>query len=163
MTGFLGTFLLLLVMVGVAVVVARRRPIGARLTWGEAFVAGLYIYALLFVAYGVVPHQWLAYADTTLKWRSDTIGIPLGPLGGGILKGHFGIQHGRLWPAGIPLPHGRFIVTAQALRDIVASALYGVFLGANFGGWLWWQKRGKKKAEVPELVSAYGRPLVRKA
>ena len=163
MTGFIGSFLLLIAMSAVCVVVARRRPAGARLSWGEAFGAGIYLYTVMFVAYGVVPHQWLAWADNTLKWRSDTIGIPLGPLGGGILKGHLGIQKGRLFPNGIPLPNGVFIVTAQVLRDIIAAGLYIVILGVQLYAWLWWQKRHKKQAATPELLSAYGRPLVRKA
>jgi hypothetical protein len=150
-------------MSAVCVVIARRRPAGARLSWGEAFGAGTYLYTLMFIAYGVVPHHWLTWASNELRWRSDTIGIPLGPLGGGILKGHFGIQHGRLFPEGIPLPNGRFIVPASAIMDIIAATLYIVFLAAQLYAWLWWQKRHKKQAAAPELLSAYGRPLVRKA
>jgi hypothetical protein len=150
-------------MVAVVVQVARRRQPGTPLTWGEAFAAGLFTFTLLFLVYGVVPHQWLAFADNTLKWRSDKIGIPLGPFGKALdVKGNV------LFPHGIPLPtalggHGRFIVTAQVLRDIVAAGLYIVFLLAQIVMWLWWQKRGQKKAETPELTSAFGRPLLRRA
>jgi hypothetical protein len=29
-------------------------------------------------------------------------------------------------------------------------------------GWLWWQDRGKKRVQIPEITSAYGRPLVKR-
>jgi hypothetical protein len=160
-TGFIGSFVLLIAMVAVCVAVARRRPAGARLTWGEAFVAGLWVFSVMFVAYGMVPHHWLTWASNELRWRSDTIGVPLGPLGG-LLKGHLGIKDGRLFPDGVPLPNGRFIVPASAIMDSIAAGLYIVFLAGQLYAWLWWQKRHKKAAARPELVSAYGRPLVRK-
>ncbi len=165
MVAFLFSLILAIVMVGIVVLVGRRRAPGTPLTWGEAFVAGLYVYALLFLVFGIVPHHWLAWADNSLRWRSDKIGIPLGPFGGIVkaigLKGH--VRANLLFPDGIPLPHGQFIVTAQALRDIVAGGLYAVFLGGQIVMWLWWQGRGKKAAERPAITSAYGRPLVRKA
>jgi len=167
---FLFSLLLTLAMVGVVVRVARNRPVGTPLTWGEAFAAGLFVYVLLFLMYGVVPHQFLLWADSELKWRSDKIGIPLGPLGGirlfghhfKVLTGHLGIKKGLLFPEGIPLPHGHFIVTAQVLRDIIAATLYIAFLLVQIKAWLWWQSRDKRAAATAEIpASAYGRPLVR--
>ena len=38
-------------------------------TWGEAMLGGAYVFALLFLVFGVVPHQWLIYADNELGWR----------------------------------------------------------------------------------------------
>ena len=64
---------------------------------------------------------------------------------------------------GVPLPNGRFIITAQVLRDIIAATLYIAFLVGQILLWLWWQKRGQKKPDTPELTSAFGRPLVRRA
>lgn len=161
---FLFSVILAGAMIGVVLLVGKRRAPGTPLTWGEAFVAGVWVFALLFVIYGVVPHQWLSWADNALRWRSDKIGLPLGPFGGALkavgLKSQ--IQKNLLFPNGIPLPNGHFIITAQALRDIVAAVLYGVFLVGQIILWLWWQNRGKKPAERPALVSAYGRPLVRK-
>jgi hypothetical protein len=166
---FIVSLLISFALVGVIIRVARNRPVGTPLTWGEAFLAGLFVFFLLFLLYGVVPHQFLAWADSGLKWRSDKIGIPLGPLGGmtlfghhfKMLNGHLGVQKGLLFPNGIPLPHGHFIVTAQVLRDIIAATLYIVFLLGQIKMWLWWQKRDKQQAATPELTSAYGRPLVR--
>jgi hypothetical protein len=157
---FLVSLLISLGMVAVVVRVARNRPVGTPLTWGEAFGAAVFVFLLLFLLYGVVPHQFLAWADNELEWRSDKIGIPLGPLGG-LLNGKLGVKEGLLFPEGIPLPNGYFIVTAQVLRDIIAAGLYIVFLLAQIKMWLWWQKRDQRKPDQAELTSAYGRPLVR--
>ena len=165
MVAFIFSLILAAVMVGVIVLVGRRRTPGTPVTWGEAFVAGLYVYTLLFLMYGIIPHHWLAWADNALRWRSDKIGIPLGPFGG-IVKAiglRSWVSKNLLFPEGIPLPNGHFIVTAQVLRDIVAAGIYIVFLLGQILMWLWWQGRGKKPAERPALTSAYGRPLVRKA
>jgi hypothetical protein len=157
---FLVSLIISAAMVAVVLRVARNRPVGTPLTWGEAFVAGLFVFTLLFVLYGVVPHQFLNWADSGLEWRSDKIGIPLGPLGG-LLNGHLGVKKGLLFPQGIPLPNGYFIVTAQVLRDIIVATLYIGALAGQFWMWLWWQKRDQKKPDQGELTSAYGRPLVR--
>jgi hypothetical protein len=157
---FVFSLLISLAMVGVIVRVARNRPVGTPLTWGEAFGAAIYAFFLQFMVYGVVPHQFLAWADNELGWRSDKIGIPLGPFGA-LLDGRLGVRDGVLFPQGVPLPNGHFIITAQVLRDIIAAGIYIVFLLVQIKMWLWWQKRDQKKAGVPELTSAYGRPLVR--
>ncbi len=145
-------------MMGLIVRMASKRPAGSPLTWGEAFLAALFVFTLLFLLYGVIPHQWLAWADNELEWRSDKVGIPMGPI-----KSGPAIRDNLLFPDGIPMPNGRFIVTAEVLRDVIAAGLYIVFLVAQIKAWLWWQKRGQRPAETPELTSAYGRPLVRKA
>jgi hypothetical protein len=158
---FLVSLLISGLMVAIIVRVGRNRPVGTPLTWGEAFAAAVFVFLLLFLLYGVVPHQFLAWADNELEWRSDKIGIPLGPLGG-ILNGNLGIKEGLLFPEGVPLPNGHFIITAQVLRDIIAATLYIVFLLIQIKMWLWWQKRDQGKgADQAELTSAYGRPLVR--
>jgi hypothetical protein len=132
-------------MVGVIALQAQRRPPGTPLTWGEAFVAGLFIFTLAFMAYGVVPHLFLTFADSELQWRSDSLGIPT--------------PFGRVFSDGITVfGRGRIMINAQVIRDVIVSGIYGVALGGNFWGWLWWQKRGKGPA-VPELLSSYGRPL----
>ncbi|HET9442100.1 MAG TPA: hypothetical protein VFO65_02185 [Acidimicrobiales bacterium] len=162
MVAFLLSLLAAGIMTGVIVLYARRRPVGTPLTWGEAFAAGLFLFVLMFLLYGIIPHQWLAWADNELEWRSDNIGVPMGPFGkipG--MKSLLDLQDNKLFPEGVPLPNGVFILTAEVLRDIVAAGLYIVFLLAQIKGWLSWQKRGQKRPETPELTSAYGRPLVR--
>lgn len=148
MVAFIASLIVTGLMVAVIVAVARRRAPGTPLTWGEAFAAGTFVFGLLFLLYGVVPHQWLAWADNELGWRSDSIGIPT--------------PFGRLFENGVSFGgRGRVLVTAQSIRDVIAAGIYIAGLGVNFWMWLWWQKRGRKPA-TPEIeTSAYGRPLLR--
>ena len=60
-------------------------------------------------------------------------------------------------------PHALpFVLTRQVFRDIIAATIYIVFLGLQVYVWVLWQKRGQAKASAKELLSAYGRPLVRR-
>ena len=151
MAAFVSSFLIVVVGIAICMAIARKRPPGTRLSWGEAFIGGAFVFALMIVAYGVVPHQWLDFADNELLWRPDRILLGLSTAGlkiGDKAKAMGG--------------SGRVLVSYQAIRDIVAATLYIVFLGAQM--WLWsaWQKRGRPKAEV-EPTSRFGRPLLRKA
>jgi hypothetical protein len=59
---------------------------------------------------------------------------------------------------------GRIIVNYQAIRDIIASVIYIVFLGGQMYLWSVWQKRGRKKpGDVEAATSRFGRPLLRRA
>jgi Na+-driven multidrug efflux pump len=116
-----------------------RRPVGTPLTWGEAMLAATLVYLILFLAYGVVPHQWLTWADNELEWRPDKVW--LGP--GDVL-------------ADLP-----FDLHYQILRDIIAATIYIVFLGAQIALWKAWQDRGRQRPREIE-TSQYGRPLVKR-
>jgi len=131
--------------------VGRRRPPGTPVTWGEAFVGGTFIFALFMLAYGIIPHQWLTYADNQLLWRPDK--LMLGISGDGVKLGDSVKELGGT---------GRIIVNAQAVRDIIAAGIYIVFLVIQVILWSAWQKRGRKAPEV-ELSSRFGRPVMRKA
>jgi hypothetical protein len=159
MVAFAASVVVLLLMVGVLLLVARRRTPGTPLSWGEAFVAATYVFGLLFIAYGVVPHQFLAMADNVFKWRSDKIGIPVGGIAIG--SHHLFSKPYLLFPKGIPLSHGHFIITAQVLRDLIVTLIYGVLVGAQVYAWSWWQKRGKQAAGADVEKSAFGRPILR--
>jgi hypothetical protein len=94
----------------------------------------------MFWAYGVVPHQWLTFANNEWQWTPTK--QLLGP--GEILE--------KVLP---------FSLDYEKLRDIVVSGIYAVFLVAHVALWMHWQNRGKKQpAALP--TSTYGRPLVRK-
>jgi hypothetical protein len=148
---YLNTAFVLSWLIGLAMSVgilefARRRPVGARLTWGQAYLGAAYAFFLLFWVYGVVPHQWLTFADNELTWRVDKmlIGPKVGFTDGeGIIE----------WL----LP---FDVTYLVVRDIIAVTIYGLFLGANVAMFSVWQARGKV-APTDVEQSTYGRPLVR--
>ena len=157
MVGFIASLIITVLMVAIVVRVAKRRAPGTPLTWGEAFVAAVYMFALMLMIYGVVPDQWLRWAEGDLEWRSDKIGIPMGPL-------PLGNEDGLLFDQGVEFfGKGRIIITAQTISDLIATTIYIVFLVAQVIGWLWWQKRGKKPEKPAISTSAYGRPLLRKA
>ena len=140
MVAFLVSLLVTVAGVGAIVWYGKKRPPGTFVTWGEAMVGAAFVFFIMFMAYGVVPHQWLTYADNELNWRADK--LLLGP-GEVVAK----------------LP---FTVTYRVLRDLIVVAIYGVLLGIHVGMFVWWQKRGQAKPkEIP--TSPYGRPLVKKA
>jgi multisubunit Na+/H+ antiporter MnhB subunit len=120
----------------------RRRPIGAFLSWGEAIVAATAGFALMFWAYGVVPHQWLTYANNELGWTPSKILW----------------EAGEIEPAGIPLPP--FRINYENISHAIVVGIYGLFLTMHVAAWVLWQNRAKTKPiELP--TSDYGRPLVK--
>ena len=142
---------ILIAAVGVAVIIliGNRRPVGAPLSWGQAMLAGVGGFALMFWVYGVIPHQWLSFSENELAWRSDVILVgPSLPFTGeeGVLA-YF-------------LP---FSVSAQTFSHIIAVLIYGVVLGLNVWVFSHWQNRAKAAQARDELeaVSDYGRPLVK--
>jgi len=140
MVAFAVSTILLVIMVAAVVSYGTRRPTGTSLSWGEAMVAATFVFLVMFFAYGVVPHQWLAWADNELNWRADK--IVFGP--GDVLD---------------KLP---FTVTYQVMRDIVAATIYIVGLGAQIALWKFWQDRGRVSATPAIATSSYGRPLVKR-
>ena len=166
MVAFVFSCIALAVAVAVVPWYGKRRPIGTPVTWGEAMVAALYVFFVMFLAWGIMPHQWLSYADNALHWRKDKLGVPTGPIGHLLLphweNDFFSKKGNVLFPNGVPLTNGHLTITAEVIRDIVAVGLYGITLGGMGFLWAGWQRRGAEKPkELP--TSAYGRPLVKKA
>jgi hypothetical protein len=147
---FVSAVLVSIVLVLGIVWMMKRRPVGTPLTWGEAMFGATYVFFLMFWCYGVVPHQRLFWADNELLWRSDA--YLLGPS-----------SHSTL-PILENLP---FNVSKQAVRDIIAVVIYGVYLGGQIALFAMWQGRGeaavRKQKAIEEHTTAYGRPLARKA
>src|SRR5689334_13204907 len=106
MMAFVVALLITLAMTAGIVLYAARRAVGSALTWAEAMLGAVYVYATLFLAYGVVPHQWLAWADNQLKWRKDIIMAGPGSAKGSLLH----------W-----LP---FSINKVTLRDFIVSGIY---------------------------------------
>ena len=109
-------------------------------------LASTYAFGVMFLAFGVVPHQWIDHADKDLGWSKDKLHLRPGE----ILKPQ---------SAG-----GWFPMTLQyeAFRDIVVVLLHVIFFGLIIFMWSWWQKRGRVTTTEIE-TSSYGRPLVKKA
>ncbi len=124
----------------------KRRPVGKRTSWGEAMVAATYIFWVLFVAYGILPHQWIDHADKDLGWSKEKI-----------IYGPFDLLKPEAEGGWLPLT-----LQYEAIRDTIVVLLHAVFFGLHIWLAIWWQKRGETTAkELP--TSTYGRPLVKKA
>ncbi len=154
MVAFIVSLLLAAAMVAPIFSYAKKRPVGTTLTWGEAMLGAVYVFFIIFWIYGVVPHQWLTWADSELGWRPDLIWFGKG---GQITLPFVGWSWSTPW---FPI-----MVNARAVRDIIATVLYVVFLGLQMWIWGWWQNRGKRAdaAKAIEPTSNYGRPLVKRA
>ena len=153
MAAFVSSMIAMILMLAICLYVGGKRPIGTPVTWGEAMVAGTWVFAIMLLAYGIVPHQWLNYADNELLWRPDKLLV--GISSGGVVWGNDAKDLGGT---------GRILINYQAIRDIVASVIYIVFLGGQMYLWSVWQKRGRKKpGDVEEARSRFGRPVLRKA
>jgi len=150
---FVSSIIATMLMVAVCLYVGNRRPIGTPVTWGEAMVGGTWVFGIMMLAYGIVPHQWLNFADNELLWRPDKLLV--GISSGGVVWGNDAKDLGGT---------GRILINYQAIRDIIATVIYIVFLGGQMYLWSVWQKRGRKKpGDVEEARSRFGRPVLRKA
>ena len=142
LVSFIGTVALSLVVIPYG----KRRPKTQPFTWGEAMLGSTYAFGVLFLAYGVVPHQWIDHADKNLGWSKDKLLVGWG----GFLK---------------PQSQGGWnpiTLQYEAIRDIVVVLLHLIFFGLHVFLVIWWQNRDKQTVkELP--TSTYGRPLVKKA
>jgi hypothetical protein len=126
------------------------RPADQEATWAECFAGAVAAFVLMTIVYAIVPHEWLTFANSTLGWGDSS-------------KFVFQSNEKMLflpwnWPFSMDFP---------AVRDIVVSGIYVVFLGANVKFWVMWQKRHEVAAAAaasdddatPARRSRFGRPL----
>ena len=124
----------------------KRRPVDAPFSWGEAMLASTYIFGVMFLAFGILPHQFIDHADKDLGWSKDKI-----------IFGPFDILKPESAGGWNPIT-----LQYEAVRDIVVVLLHAALFGLYIFLAVWWQKRGDvKPKELP--TSTYGRPLVKKA
>ncbi|MEY4371563.1 MAG: hypothetical protein RL219_332 [Actinomycetota bacterium] len=143
---FIFSFILTVVLTVAVIPYGKRRPVGKPLSWGEAMIGSAYAFAVLFLAYGVVPHQWLTHVQNEQGWRADK--LVNGP--GDIFKSK---ARGGNFP---------FDINYLQVGDAIVVGIYLFFLGLNIWIWGWWQKRAKS-ASTEVATSTYGRPLVKKS
>ena len=117
----------------------------ARIALSQAMIGSAYVFFLMFVAYGIVPHQWLTLAENEWSWRADRIVYGVGDIVRPQAEGGW-----------LPLT-----ITYRTLSDSIASLFYVVFLGGHIAMWKIWQTRNQKKAGTDVVTSTYGRPLVK--
>jgi hypothetical protein len=138
--------LISIVAMGAIVLYGRRRPVDAPLTWGEAIVAATGVFGLFFLAYGIVPHQWLQWANNELGWTPSKIFA----------------EEGKWEIFNAPMPP--FKIDYEKLRDLIVVLIYGFYLTMHVAMWAIWQNRGKRaeaRAQRELEPSTYGRPLVK--
>ena len=143
---FLFSFFLSTGMALMAIPYAKRRPKGTPTSWGEAMLASVYVFATMFIAFGVVPHQWIDHSDKNLGWTKNL--IIYGP--GDIFKPK---ALGGNFP---------FTMSYEAIRDIIAIVIHLWYFGLLIFLWSKWQKRGDAKPGTEVATSSFGRPLVKK-
>jgi len=98
------------------------------------------------LAYAIVPHEWITFADKYLQWGTTKFLVRSGQE---VLFVKF-----------------PFDINMKAISDIIAVGIYVVMFGLNLFLFSAWQKRGQEKAEAPDAApktSRFGRPLRRKA
>ena len=146
---FLFSFIVSTALALLAVPYAKRRPVGTPFTWGEAMIASVWTFGLMFLAFGVVPHQWIDHADKDLGWNRTKI-----------IYGPFDL----LKPKALG---GNFPMTLQyeILRDTIVVVIHLWYFGLVIYLWTMWQNRGKKADAAAKDIatSTNGRPLVQKA
>jgi hypothetical protein len=122
--------LLLAVGIGIAFIWIRRPKRSAEpATWAATIVGAMAVWAMMVLAYGVWPHEWLTFANSYLNWGKDTFVVRENQLFGGSFP-----------PIDVP----RYV-----LADIVAAGSYFVFGTINVYLFAAWQKR-----KVAEPVAA---------
>ena len=103
---FLVSFVLSNAMAFAAIPYAKRRPVGTPLSWGESMLASVYVFATLFIAFGIVPHQWLSHADKDLGWNRAKL-----------IYGPFDLLKPQAFGGWFP-----FNISYEALRDVIVAA-----------------------------------------
>jgi len=126
------------------------RPADEPASWAACFLGAAAVFALMALAYGVVPHEWMEFANGYLQW---------GDTGKFVWQSN---QNMLFFPWNWP-----FNLNYPAVRDIVVSGLYGVLLGLNIFLFAKWQTR-KTVVETaapddttPAKRSRFGRPIRR--
>lgn len=146
------TTVLFLVLLTPVMVAIRRPKSKHKATWAQAMAGAILVWALMILAYGSIPHEWLTFANGHLKWDES----------------HFLVRSGQ------EIGPFRFLnldVDKRAISDTVATLIYVVFLTVNIYLFAAWQKR--PLAKDPETTtddetvvvgtSAFGRPVTAKA
>ena len=70
---FIASFIAALVLSFAIIPYGKRRPVDAPFDWGQAVLSSTYIFGVMFLAFGVVPHQWISHADKNLGWSRDKL------------------------------------------------------------------------------------------
>jgi hypothetical protein len=140
--------LLLLILLAITFVLMKRPKPDRPATWAECVVGAVGVFAMMTLAYAVVPHEWITFSDKYLQWDTTVF----------VFRNN---QKMLFFPWNWP-----FNFDKHNIRDIIAVIIYVVFFGLNLFLFSAWQKRGQEKPEgeaAPPRTSRFGRPLRRRA
>ncbi len=98
-------------------------------------VGAVGVFAMMTLAYAVIPHEWITFADKYLQWDTTK----------------FVVQSGQK----IIFFNFPFNITMKAIRDIIVVGIYIVFFGLNLALFAMWQKRGQEKPEGEAAEAAH--------
>lgn len=143
---FLFSFVLSTAMALAVIPYSKRRPKGTPTTWGEAMLAATYVFAAMFIAFGVVPHQFIDHADRELGWSKNNL-----------IFGPFDLLKPKAYGGHFP-----FTMSYEAIRDIIVTVIHVWYFGLMIVLWKVWQNRGDGKPSTEVATSTFGRPLVKK-
>lgn len=135
MVAFVGSFLVIFVMIGAVIWYGNKRPAPSPVTWGEAMLGAVFVFFGLFWAFGVVPEAWILWSANELKWRPDH--FLTGP-NGTLLKGPISLSLG-------------------GLGDLITVAIYGFMLTAYAALVVFWNKRAEIQANARRKAEGRGR------
>ena len=116
-------------------------------TWSECMAGAVGVFALMALAYAVIPHEWITFSDKYLQWDTTVF----------VFRNN---QKMLFFPWNWP-----FSFDKHNIRDIIVVLIYGIAIGLNVGLFVMWQKRGEEKPEedATPKKSRFGRPLRRRA
>ena len=148
MVAFFTSVVVLGIMLAICAYVAWRRPVDQPTTWGEAMIGSAFVFMILMMMFGMVPDQFIDWADNELEWSRDRFFYD--------------------WTTHDFLGQFiRFRIHMEAIRDIGVVIIHVVFLAIIPPAVLAWQRRGPARSfgepRTEEPVSDFGRPLVRES
>jgi hypothetical protein len=137
--------LLVIGLIIVAVLMRRPKP-DRSATWAECMAGAVGLFGMMTLAYAIIPHEWITFADKYLQWSTTKF-----------------VVHSGQEVLFFKFP---FDINMKAISDIIATGIYVVMVGLNLFLIVAWQKRGQEKdepAETAPKTSRFGRPLRRRA
>ncbi len=114
-----------------------------KMTWARAAFAAFLTWIELIVIFGMIPSEWLVFAQTDLDWSAQRVALVVPPI---LVLGN------------------EVEISYAVLKDSISMGYHIVMLalGAVLAVQIQRIKEGRPpSAEKPEATSPYGRPLVR--
>ena len=139
--------LVLIGLIVIAVLMRRSKP-DRPATWAECIAGAVGVFAMMTLAYAVIPHEWITFSDKYLQWDTTQF----------VFRSHQDVF-------GLGIVNWPFNFDKHNVRDIIVVLIYGIALTLNVALFVLWQKRGQEPeaaAEETPKRSRFGRPLRRR-